>query len=146
MLRAQRAGGERRACARCSTQIVGSIRAVCLLTGCARRADLARAPRHLGAPLRAFLDDLGASRQPMTAIGLGKIILLGEHAVVYGYPALAAALDRGVTHRRGADARRWLAAARHPGVEPQGHGRRRSPGRARARARSPTRSSSAARR
>lgn len=57
MLRAQRAGGEP-AVRALIAQIVGSIRAVCLLTGCSAATDLARAPRHLGAPLRAFLDDL----------------------------------------------------------------------------------------
>jgi hypothetical protein len=30
-----------------------------LLTGSRSALDLARAPKHLGAPLRAFLDDLG---------------------------------------------------------------------------------------
>jgi isopentenyl-diphosphate delta-isomerase len=57
MLRAQRAGGCDGVRAEIE-RVVGSIRAVCLLTGCARALDLARSPRHLGAPLRAFLDDL----------------------------------------------------------------------------------------
>lgn len=32
-----------------------------------------------------------------SAQGMGKVILFGEHAVVYGVPALAVALDRGAT-------------------------------------------------
>ncbi|MGE0546748.1 MAG: type 2 isopentenyl-diphosphate Delta-isomerase [Kofleriaceae bacterium] len=57
MLRAQRAGGTA-AVEALIAQVVSSIRSICLLTGCRRVAELAQAPRHLGAPLRAFLDDL----------------------------------------------------------------------------------------
>jgi isopentenyl-diphosphate delta-isomerase len=57
MLRAQRAGGFEGVRAEID-RVVASIRSVCLLTGSASARDLARAPRHLGAPLRAFLDDL----------------------------------------------------------------------------------------
>lgn len=60
MLRAQRAGGSDGVHAAID-RVTRAIRAVCLLTGTRRAADLARAPRHLGAPLRAFLDDLGLS-------------------------------------------------------------------------------------
>jgi isopentenyl diphosphate isomerase/L-lactate dehydrogenase-like FMN-dependent dehydrogenase len=57
MLRAQRAGG-RAAVSALIAQVISSIRSICLLTGCATARDLAAAPRHLGAPLRGFLDDL----------------------------------------------------------------------------------------
>jgi isopentenyl-diphosphate Delta-isomerase len=57
MLRAQRAGGTAAVTALIG-RVVAAIRAVCLLTGSRTVRDLARAPRHLGAPLRAYLDDL----------------------------------------------------------------------------------------
>jgi isopentenyl-diphosphate delta-isomerase len=58
MLRAQRAGGSEGVRAMID-RVTRAIRAVCLLTGSRSAAELAQAPRHLGAPLRAFLDDLG---------------------------------------------------------------------------------------
>ncbi len=58
MLRAQRAGGVDGVRAAID-RVTRAVRSVCLLTGCRSAADLAGAPRHLGAPLRSFLDDLG---------------------------------------------------------------------------------------
>ena len=57
LLRAQRAGGQAGVRAAID-RVVASIRTVCLLTGCRRAAELAKAPRHIGAPLRAYLEDL----------------------------------------------------------------------------------------
>lgn len=57
MLRAQRADGEA-GVRHLIDRTLAAIRAVCVLTGSHKAADLARAPRHLGAPLRAFLHDL----------------------------------------------------------------------------------------
>lgn len=58
MLRAQRSAGTDGVRAAID-QVIAAIRAVCLLTASRTPHDLLRAPRHLGAPLRAFLDDLG---------------------------------------------------------------------------------------
>jgi isopentenyl-diphosphate delta-isomerase len=60
MLRAQRAAGADGVRAELA-RMIEAIRAVLLLTGCRTPAELQRAPRHLGAPLRAYLDDLGLS-------------------------------------------------------------------------------------
>jgi len=63
MLRAHRAGGHEQV-AREIARTIAVIRAVCLLAGCKRARDLARAPRHLGAPLRTYLQDLGLEATP----------------------------------------------------------------------------------
>lgn len=76
VLRAQREGG-REGAERFLTDQLRSLRTVLLLTGCLRPSQLAAAPRHLGAPLRAFLDDLGLSGRPRrgraaTEVGVGS--------------------------------------------------------------------------
>lgn len=57
MLRAQRAGGVE-AVRIAIDRVIAAIRSVCVLTGCRTPRELARAPRHIGPPLRAFLHDL----------------------------------------------------------------------------------------
>src|SRR5689334_20993330 len=42
---------------------------------------------------------LGETRELWSGHACGKVILLGEHAVVYGVPALAVGIDRGVRAR-----------------------------------------------
>lgn len=68
-------------------------------------------------------------RRPGSASASGKVILLGEHVVVHGHPAIVAGLGRGVRvcltpgSRAFADARLEQAvelAARLAGVEPHG--------------------------
>lgn len=58
MLRAQKADGAA-GVREAIEQVVRGLRTVCLLAGCASAGDLVRAPRHLGPPLRHYLDDLG---------------------------------------------------------------------------------------
>ncbi len=64
VLRAQREGG-REGAERFLADQLRSLRSVLLLTGCRTPGELAAAPRHLGAPLRDFLDDLGIARRPV---------------------------------------------------------------------------------
>ena len=48
----------------------------------------------------------------------GKVLLLGEHAVVYGHPALAAALQRGVRIEVAESAEASIAVGSPPGISP----------------------------
>jgi isopentenyl-diphosphate delta-isomerase len=59
MLRAQQAGGAE-AVRAAIDRVAASLRAVCVLTGCRTPGALARAPRHLSARLRAYIEDLQA--------------------------------------------------------------------------------------
>jgi len=58
VLRAQRAGGEA-GVIEFLERLLASLRAITLLCGCRRAADLSAATRHLGPALRSWLDDLG---------------------------------------------------------------------------------------
>ncbi len=58
---ARPAGRRRRRRSALLERVVASLRTVVLLTGGGCAADLARAPRHLGPTLRAWLDDLGVA-------------------------------------------------------------------------------------
>jgi hypothetical protein len=122
-LRAQRAGGAE-AVAAYLAEVIAAIRAVMLLTGVRRPAELARAPRHLGAPLRGLARrsrrGAAVTERPGTAVGRGggKVIVAGEHAVVFGHAAVAGALDRGGEGLCGAP-----AGAADPGGRRQLRGR-----------------------